>query len=205
MHRESESNPHLEQLSELMDGECDAQGALRACGGWRDDATARRQWHAWHVIGDVLRSEDLVRRPQRDAAFVAALRVRLAAEPIVLAPAPPVDAGKPAVVVVRRRWRSASGTAAIAAGFVVVLGTVAVLRPTPRVDAPKVAAQSQRAAPAPVAVARGVEPQVLVANGQLIRDARLDQYLAAHKQYSPLGMPAAFTQSRPAAAANSSR
>jgi sigma-E factor negative regulatory protein RseA len=40
-----------------------------------------------------------------------------------------------------------------------------------------------------------VEPQALVSNGQMIRDARLDRYLAAHKQFagsSALGVPSGF-------------
>ena len=44
------------------------------------------------------------------------------------------------------------------------------------------------AAPAP-------EPQGVVATGQVIRDARLDRYLAAHKQFagsSALGVPSAY-------------
>ena len=40
--------------------------------------------------------------------------------------------------------------------------------------------------------------QTLVADGQLIRDARLDRYLAAHKEFagsSALGLPSAFLRS----------
>ena len=42
------------------------------------------------------------------------------------------------------------------------------------------------------------DPRVLIANGTLIRDARLDRYLAAHKQFtgsSALGVPSAFLRS----------
>ena len=45
--------------------------------------------------------------------------------------------------------------------------------------------------PAPIAT----EPQTFVASGELIRDARLDRYLAAHKQFagsSALGVPSAY-------------
>jgi sigma-E factor negative regulatory protein RseA len=47
------------------------------------------------------------------------------------------------------------------------------------------------------------EPPELVANGQLIRDVRLDRYLAAHKQFagsSALGVPSAFLRSATAEA-----
>lgn len=42
------------------------------------------------------------------------------------------------------------------------------------------------------------QPQTLIANGKLIRDARLDQYLAAHKQFggsTALGVPSGFLRS----------
>ena len=73
-------------LSALADG--DAQALERACSHWREDHQARKTWHVYHVIGDVMRSEELARPAARDAAFVASLRTRLAAEPVVLAPAP---------------------------------------------------------------------------------------------------------------------
>jgi len=49
------------------------------------------------------------------------------------------------------------------------------------------------------------DPQVLVANGKLIRDVRLDRYLAAHKQFagtSALGVPSGFLRSATADAAD---
>ena len=54
------------------------------------------------------------------------------------------------------------------------------------------------AAPVPTALSPMLEPQTLVADGQLIRDARLDRYLAAHKQFagvSVLGLPSSFVRS----------
>ena len=44
-----------------------AAAGLRAPGA--SDAAARRTWHAYHLIGDVLRSEDLASTPARDAAL----------------------------------------------------------------------------------------------------------------------------------------
>jgi sigma-E factor negative regulatory protein RseA len=44
-------------LSALVDGE--AEGAEHACNRWRDDEHLRRDWHAYQLIGDVMRSEDL--------------------------------------------------------------------------------------------------------------------------------------------------
>ena len=68
-------HPH-ECLSALADGE--GQALQAACSAWRDDEEARRAWHSYHLIGDVMRSEDLAARPGRDAAFLAGERARLA-------------------------------------------------------------------------------------------------------------------------------
>ena len=70
-------------------------------------------------------------------------------------------------------------------------------------------AAPQAVQPAPAAVVQAAniaaEPQALVANGKLIRDARLDRYLAAHKQFagtSALGVPSGFLRSATADAAD---
>ena len=188
----------LEQLSALADGELGETAAAQACAVWRGDADARASWHAFHLIGDVLRSEDLATDPARDAGFLAALRLRLDTEPVVLAPRPlehaaplmqPVPQFANAARVTRRPWTAAS---VVAAGFVAVAGVVLLTR------GPAVQSVS---ASAPTSA----DPQVLVANGKLIRDVRLDRYLAAHKQFagtSALGVPSGFLRSATADAAD---
>jgi sigma-E factor negative regulatory protein RseA len=158
-------------LSALMDGHSDSDQFDGACGLWRSNAQARECWHTYHLIGDVLRSDELAARPARDAAFLSAVRSRLAQEPVPLAPAPIAPA---AAVGDAKRWRGRLvAPMAVAAGFVAVAGVLVVTR----VGNPDVA-------PAvPVAAGNG-QPDVMVANGQLIRDARLDRYLAAHRQIS---------------------
>ena len=50
-----------------------------------------------------------------------------------------------------------------------------------------------------------VAPQSLVVDGRLIRDARLERYLAAHKQFagsSVLGVPSGFLRNAAADAPN---
>lgn len=140
-------------LSALADG--DAQAADPACAGWRDDAEARRTWHAYQLIGDVMRSDDLARPAARDADFLAGLRERLAAEPVVLAPAP---------VPARRRQHWLLPVAA-AAGFVVVAGVLVVAR------------VSQPGAEALAGLAKATDTAPMV----LVRDERLDEYLRAHQ------------------------
>ena len=105
-----------EALSALIDGEADASVLGRACAAWRDQPATRSEWHTYHLIGDVMRSDDLASAPSRDAAFLARLRVRLADEPVVLAPAPLAPATR------RMRPRRWAGPVAVAAGFVAVAG-----------------------------------------------------------------------------------
>ena len=50
----------------------------------------------------------------------------------------------------------------------------------------------------PVAADAGVEQAAYVTDGRVMRDARLDRYLAAHQQFagaSALGVPSAFLRS----------
>ncbi len=175
-----------ERLSALMDGELEGAALARACAQWRDDPRARADWHAYHLIGDVLRSDDLAGDAGRDAVFLQAVRARLAREPVVLAPSAPAVASRP-VVSRFRSWRTPT---AVAAGFVAVAGALTLTRP----GAPSAPAMPQNVAQ--VAPAGAVaEPAPRVASGQFVRDARLDRYLAAHKQFagsSALGVPSAY-------------
>lgn len=193
-----------ERWSALVDGEIGADEVRLACARWRSDDRARRDWHAYQLIGDVLRSEDLASAPGRDEAFLRKLRERLADEPVVLAPEPaklPMATGR-----ALRRWRTG---AAVAAGFVAVAGVLVAMQMPGRNAEPSLAAAPVPPSPVvPVAVttaptgATAIEPAaeqaVLVTDGKLIRDARLDRYLAAHQRFagtSALGVPSAFLRS----------
>lgn len=189
--------PDEEVLGTLMDGQSDAAGVEAACRAWRDDPMARRRWHEWHLIGDALRSQELTVHAAHDAAFLARLRERMAGEPVVLAPR---AARQRSTGFGRRLW---IGSAAVAAGFVAVAATLLVAQQPQGQGGAAALAQAPAATPGTVAAAQPapavpVEPQTLVVNGQLIRDARLDHYLAAHKQHSTMGMPAALLRPAPA-------
>jgi sigma-E factor negative regulatory protein RseA len=219
--------PALERLSALMDGELEPSSVAATCAAWREKGRARSAWHAYHLIGDVLRSDDLALPPARDAALLAGLRARLAAEPIVLAPEAP--AARPAATRAGERsarwsWKAPS---AVAAGFVLVAGALVATRAP---DAPPsvstTVVQAPAAAPAtpaaPVVVAGPTLPPVALPSalaptepfvsrrlspveGTLIRDPRLDRYLAAHQQFagsSALGMPSGFLRNAAAEAPN---
>lgn len=194
-------SPWRAELSALMDG--DRQAADGACRAWSDDASVRADWHAYHVIGEVLRSEDAACSAARDARFLGRLRERLAAEPVVLAPVPvPVRA--------RRAWMA---PAAVAAGFVAVAGVLLATRlappgespdaapalaRSPGAEAPAAALAGLRPLPAPGAVATDPGVVALRNGATLIRNPELDRYLAAHRQYanaSPLAVPGGVVRS----------
>ncbi len=190
-----------EQLSALLDGELQGREVERICSQWRTDSHSRDTWHAYSLIGDVMRCDDLAHSCASDEQFLRDFRQRMAAEPIVLAPrsvshpaAPSVEPGSPAVVRPGRAW---AWPAAVAAGFVVVVGAVVgVQNPAVNPDAAAQVAVSSTgqpasplinvsqmgdAAPSADGYPQGIE---LVFDGQVIRDPRLDRYLLAHKQFA---------------------
>jgi len=164
-------------ISDLVDGRLDDPDAARGCAGWAQDAGLRRTWHAYHLIGDVLRSDDLAVEPAHDADFLASLRARLAQEPVVLAPARAPRAPRQVWLV----------PVAVAAGFVAVAGVLVVLRqatPGPDAAGPMVAEQANtgatqvRAAPLVAGPPRVADPRM----NEYLRDARIDDYLRAHRE-----------------------
>lgn len=185
MNRDDSSDRDVQRqaLSALLDGESAA--ADGACRAWRDDASARADWHVYHLIGEVMRSDDVHCSVPRDAQFLARLRERMAAEPVLLAPA-----AAPLPQRARRAW---AAPMAVAAGFAAVAGVLVVTR----VAAPDAAAPERSAQIATPTLAASA------AEGQLIRSAELDRYLAAHKQYSSssaLALPGGAVRSAATAA-----
>jgi sigma-E factor negative regulatory protein RseA len=201
----------LEDLSALSDGQIDAAGATRVAARWRECEETRRSWHAYHLIGDVLRSEDLA-DAARDEAFLQSLRGRLALEPVVLAPAAselndqpshiaPVAMAGGGATARRRRW---GAPVAVAAGFMAVAGALMVTRVAEQPAGPEAALVATatgdtRHVKADAGPARVAAPEpILVVNGELVRDAQLDRYLSAHKQFggnTALGVPSGFLRS----------
>jgi sigma-E factor negative regulatory protein RseA len=159
-------------LSWLADGEAPSDAQERCLALWAERADARERWRHYQLIGDVLRSRELAREGAHDAAFLAALRARLAREPAVL---------RPAQRTVGRRLRVWAAPIAAAAGMAAVAGVVVMLRTAPASldDGTQVAARA--AAEPAIASAPAAWDQQPV-NGRLIRDARLDRYFAAHRQ-----------------------
>ncbi len=197
----------LERLSALVDGEVDGDAVALACAHWRDDPSLRGSWHRYQLIGDLLRSEDLASTAARDAAFLSTLRERMVKEPVVLAPEPieatVAVASQRASGARGRRWSWMAPTA-VAAGFVAVAGVLVVLRgsdlPTSADGdvATATAGTGLRFVSSSAVSPSGFGSQAFVSNGSVIRDPRLDRYLAAHKEFagsSALGVPSTFLHS----------
>lgn len=161
-------------------------------------------WHLYHLVGDVLRSSDLAKPAAPD--FMARLRVELAKEALPLssnvgmpmgqhevqAVAPPMKDSANASIF---RWKMVAGVASMAAVAAIGWTSLGALQGTggPGAGAPQLAVSgdpSTSAVGTPVmAVAESDGQQVM------LRDPRLDELLAAHKQFgstSALQMPAGF-------------
>ncbi|MEK8049915.1 sigma-E factor negative regulatory protein [Ideonella sp. DXS22W] len=194
MSKSESSNELRETLSSLMDGELPGEGARASCSRWRVDAEARDAWHTYQLIGDVLRSDDLASTPVRDEAFLQRLRGRLAQEPVPMAPLPaaaraavapaaavaPVAALVGAAPVGQRRLSRRLAPMAVAAGIVVVAGVVGVMRAA----GPGSAEQPLMASGFNAGL--GGESSASMPAGAvpvtMVRDARLDRYIAAHRK-----------------------
>jgi sigma-E factor negative regulatory protein RseA len=183
-----DGEPVMQRLSALCDGEARGPELDAALAAWRDDAPgARQRWHAYSVIGDVLRSEDLSPRgAAHDAAFLARLRERLAQEPVVLAPTPEPSLPAPAAVAAWS-WRRLSAPMAMAAGVMTVVGVAVMMRSGAPEAMPAGAVLAQAAGGAqPVTLATAAAPRTGAASGTdagavLLRDPLLDRYLEEHR------------------------
>ena len=142
-----------EALSALVDGQARPDELSQILQAWKGDADTRAAWRDYQFVGDVMRSAELAQGTDSDR-FLQNFRTRLAEEPVVLAPAaaraleprvepfPHAPAAVPAVALRRRAWL---GPAAVAAGFVMVVGAmVSALAPMSTVPAEALASSGQR-------------------------------------------------------------
>lgn len=176
-----------QRISALMDGEIAAHEVLSAVELAKDGEGATH-WREYQLIGDVLRSEDLLNtRSSED--FVSRFSAKLEAEPHLLVPA----VAQRAKTQERHRFlvspawvRRIMPTTAVAAAVAAVSWVV-----VPQLRGP---ADGADGSPALVAkatqAAAGAQALTVAAtdNTPMIRDARLDEYLSAHRQSATNGM-----------------
>ncbi|MES2422876.1 MAG: sigma-E factor negative regulatory protein [Pseudomonadota bacterium] len=187
-----------EQMSALADGQLQGDAFAQAMAHAAQDPEAAATWHCYHLVGDVLRAPDLQIDAAHDSAFLARLRQSLAAEPAPLRTVvtPDLIAEKQINTTATRqfdvknaandqlwRWKMVAGVASVAAVGVLAWTVGGSLWSNPQGG--------------PVLAQTPASSQVLVAspNGVVLRDQRLDDMLAAHRQLgatSALQMPAGF-------------
>ena len=193
-----------ERLSALADGELQGDEFAQAM-EFAGTPQGQASWRAYHMIGDALRCSATVRAA--DPALLERLRAQIAQEPrLAVVPgtlvqvAVPADAGSIAVdagsIAVDAaanasvfRWKMVAGFASLAA--VAALGWNAYVGLG---DTRPQGAQLAAAQPLPPSPQQGV-PASNEGQAVMIRDPRLDELLAAHKQFgstSALQMPADF-------------
>ena len=208
MQDDEREREHLERISALADGQLDGDGFAQAMAWVASSEQARASWHAYHVIGDALRSADLT-DCSRDRAFAARVCERLAqTDPIGMQADASVAAGGGAVsqpsvqptpvmapvvadvaargandAVLRWKWL----TAAASLMAVAVLGW--------HLGQTGTGASTQLAATPPAGVTADNVATAASEPAVMLRDPRLDELLAAHRRFggaSALQMPAGF-------------
>lgn len=183
-----------DRISALVDGALRGDDFASAMQQLADDDEARAQWHCYHVVGDVLRS-DALGNARGDMDFLKRLEARLADEPARAALPPQLELiGRVAVPVQRPaanadvfRWKLAAGFASLAA--VAAIGWQTLQLQTPVVGA-AVLAQEGAAAPTggfqQVSSEMTPAPDVAMSTAGnapvMLRNAQLDELLAAHNR-----------------------
>lgn len=206
------------RLSALMDDELGADEFDALMAEFERQPGLHVSWHAYQVIGEVLRGQEPGASLQAPGSFLDGMHVRLQAEadrvPLpdlsvsVSSVRPTVPADVPAANDAVFRWKMVAGLASLAAVMAVswtVLGSgtsaggggnagaqLALVAP--------VSSQQVAAGVVPVAGSTGAAPlpQAVVVNtsrGPVIRDPQLEALMAEHRQHggvSALQMPAGF-------------
>lgn len=198
-----------EQLSALMDGQLQGGEWLQALHS-AEQPEGRATWLAYHVVGDALRSTELAAHGASSSAFLARFQQRLAQEQPLPA-ATLQDAALQQVVPARAdsalpqsanasvfRWKMLAGLASLAVVASVGWNSFDRLQQQGTSGQQLAAAGTGAARPAPAQVpvqqaAAGAEASS--SSATMLRDPRLDELLAAHRQFgstTALQMPAGF-------------
>ncbi|MET1116637.1 MAG: sigma-E factor negative regulatory protein [Comamonas sp.] len=182
-----------EQLSALADGQLAGED-IGAALAFADSDEGRQTWQLYQLVGDVLRSPELAHHAQHDV--LSGVRAELAREPQprlqpaqlepIAAARGPDRAANNAVF----RWKIAAGVASVAA--VAALGWSSLLTGGDGAAGMQLVqggATEQSVPGEMLAMQAGPGAPIM------LRDPRLDELLAAHRQYSgvaALQMPANF-------------
>lgn len=190
-----------EQLSALVDGELALADCAELLSGFAQDELLIKKWSAYHLIGDALRSSKPAVE-NLDMAFAGRVQRRLSQEALPVAVRQTIDA-PPAMQLVLPlgndvphlwhqpraandeifRWKAVAGLACVAATAAMAWNVFGFSSGS---DSAQLASNRDRSS-----------EQVIVASpqGPIVRDVRLNEFLAAHRQLgstSAAQMPSAF-------------
>ena len=167
-----------EQISAFANGELAPAAEAAVLAALRAPAK-QAIWDDYHHIGDILRSVEMAAAVRPD--FATRMAVRLASEPVYMADTAVAAAasatvdGRHAPAQVQWLKRLAMPASAVAAA--VMLTIVAV---------PRMAGlQSAGDLPVPGLSKPEALAQIGTANGVVLRDPRVEEYLLAHQRFSP--------------------
>jgi sigma-E factor negative regulatory protein RseA len=187
------------QISDLADGLLHGQAfadAMVLLNTSSQASQARAEWRSLHLVGDVMRTEELatVSNSAKDNAFLDKFRANLALESSLTAPMTPavgaantVSKSEPANEPFFS-WKWAAGLSAIAAAVVLGLNLVSTTAISPANTGGQLAQSTVQIS------TDGVTTQTAV----MLRNPQLDAFLAAHSQAggsSALQMPSGFLRS----------
>lgn len=184
----TQDHPSSEMLSALFDGQAGYESALANL-PFAGSHGVQSDWNSFHLIGEVLRGSSSAGIAGADPAFVQRLSARLSHEvveplaaPVVMTVAPLATSALPAANDQQFRWKLVAGIASV--------GAVAVLAWT--LTGSPIGTSSPQ-------LAQGIMAPTLVTaspEGPMIRDARLEELLSAHKQMgaTTLQVPSGFVR-----------
>lgn len=187
-----------EHLSALADGQLSAEEWQQAL-HYAAQESGRKAWQEYHVIGDVLRSPELAHHAHNSQAFLAGLHQRIAqdvvqpqrsvAARVLPSESAPGIARADAANQALFRWKMVAGLASLAAVSVMGWNILEATR------AGSAGAQLATAPASQMATGTQVAAQQPPQEPVMLRDPRLDELVAAHRQSrgaAALQMPARF-------------
>ncbi|MDQ3185502.1 MAG: sigma-E factor negative regulatory protein [Pseudomonadota bacterium] len=160
-----------EEISALMDGELDPEAAAGVIAQLKEADELRSEWAVYHLISDALGQTEAM-----PANIAQRVRARLTAEPAVLAPRPPIRHKA-------RVFAVAASVAAVAAIGFMNLQTSDRLAEN--------LAENKSASPTTTTNttmntdALQTAPAVVSVSASLPAPAQINDYLLAHRQFSP--------------------
>jgi len=196
-----------ERLSALADGQLQGEELAQAL-QFAAQEDGQSTWQLYHLVGDVLRSPELALHQQGNRAMVMRVREQLAHEPmhgrLPETASMVAQIARPEAAVAANasvfRWKMAAGLASLAAVAAIGWSSFAGLQGAGASGTQLAAAPASAPVSTSAPAAQPVAPPVVALSGNhgqqvMMRDPRLDELLAAHKQFentTALQMPAGF-------------